>query len=630
MLLASLVGAERARAAAMCGGHIATIVGTNGANVLVGTNGPDVIYAGRGNDIVKGRGGKDLICGGPGNDYIDGGALHDVDRGQLGIDTCVSSPGGGVDLFLSCEDRTAFDLQMDDGIDWGEVLDASGSEPGPGTNVVTTLKMAAGGVGHSGYRRTLLAPQGLVPGAPTALTFSGLDDGTVSVALPFSVPFFGISYDHIFVSTNGWVAFGAPSFDYMGDTQFSDYRGFNAVMGQYVRGVMPFWGDLDLNGGGTVSTVADANRFAIKWDVGEFSGGQPPQRVFQLVLFKDGRIRFDYISSTAPDTSPNSGFIGMSDGTGTRGLNTFRRSPYTYLRANVTLPQATLPVRSTAGFKIPGVLQVNTSQQVTCTGRTATTFTGCTGGTGSIGSNQEVYQPIATPAMSILYTPIKAPTIAASAGTVTLTLPRGSTFVSSTLTCPTVHAPTATAGGFVRCSTPGVALGSGIEGSVTWTVPPNMGNGQNTPPNVDLRATWAFTARPRSIDDDEAQFAGDLAPTTLAPTLVYTGPSPAHIGDALTFQVTSGAGGNLAYPVLDITIPAHMHLDTTTFSVCGTPPAGFGAASVTCALPNGITNAYSGDLTFHANANGTYHPKVTFFAENAPTKSKSATLSVVP
>jgi hypothetical protein len=542
-------------------------------------------------------------------------------------------PGRRVDAFVSCEDRTAFDLQMDDQLDWGEAENGAGSEPPPGANVVTNLKIGTGGVGHSGYRRTLLAPQGLVPGSPTTLSFPGVDDATVSVALPFSFPFFGIDYDFVSVSTNGWAAFGSPAIDYMGDAQFEDYRGFKTVMGHFERGVMPYWGDLYLGGGspGTVSVVSDATRFAVKWDAGECCDGGPPRRVLQLVLFKNGRIRFDYISTTAPDTSPNPAFIGISDGEGASGLNTFRRSPFTFLRSGVTLPHATLPVRSTAGFKIPGIVQVDYGQQVTCTGKTATTFTGCTGGTGTFSAGASVHQPVALPTKSILYTPITAPRIAASAGTVTLTLPPGSTyFTSSGLACPTVAAPTPTKSGFVRCSVPFLGLGSEASGSVTWTVPPIMGNGQGTPPNAELRATYAPTARPRSIDYDESLFAGSGDFTTLAPTLTYTGPSPAHVADALTFHATSGAGDNLGFPVVDITIPPHMHLDSTTFWKCGTPPAGFGGGSVTCALPNGASNSYSGDLTFHANANGTYHPKVTFFAENAPTKSKTATLSVVP
>ncbi len=47
-----------------CGGQFATIVGTNGPDVLVGTKGPDVIH-GRGRaDVIKGKGGADVICGG--------------------------------------------------------------------------------------------------------------------------------------------------------------------------------------------------------------------------------------------------------------------------------------------------------------------------------------------------------------------------------------------------------------------------------------------------------------------------------------------------------------------------------------------------------------------------------------
>jgi Ca2+-binding RTX toxin-like protein len=53
---------------------VATIVGTNGSDVLRGTSGPDVIAGLDGNDVIAGLGGDDIICGGRGNDKIDGGA----------------------------------------------------------------------------------------------------------------------------------------------------------------------------------------------------------------------------------------------------------------------------------------------------------------------------------------------------------------------------------------------------------------------------------------------------------------------------------------------------------------------------------------------------------------------------
>src|SRR3954453_3517631 len=56
----------------------ATVVGTDGNDVIRGTEGPDVIVGGGGNDGIWGLGGYDAICGGLGNDQVDGGT-----RGRL-------------------------------------------------------------------------------------------------------------------------------------------------------------------------------------------------------------------------------------------------------------------------------------------------------------------------------------------------------------------------------------------------------------------------------------------------------------------------------------------------------------------------------------------------------------------
>ncbi len=85
-----------------CRGRPATIVGTNGNDLIEGTRGQDVIWAGAGEDTVFGALGSDLICGGPGNDYLDGGRGNDfvdggngTDRvtGGLGDDTVLGGPG---------------------------------------------------------------------------------------------------------------------------------------------------------------------------------------------------------------------------------------------------------------------------------------------------------------------------------------------------------------------------------------------------------------------------------------------------------------------------------------------------------------------------------------------------------
>lgn len=76
-----------------CDGEVATIVGTNGADVLVGTPGRDVIVGLRGSDTITGLGGNDVICGNAGPDSIDAGDGADVVFGNGGRDDITGGPG---------------------------------------------------------------------------------------------------------------------------------------------------------------------------------------------------------------------------------------------------------------------------------------------------------------------------------------------------------------------------------------------------------------------------------------------------------------------------------------------------------------------------------------------------------
>ena len=79
-----------------CDGRQATIVGTDGPDVLHGTPGNDVIWGGGGNDVIYGLGGNDVICGGPGNDVIHGGAGNDRIYGGPGNDVIYGEAGNDV------------------------------------------------------------------------------------------------------------------------------------------------------------------------------------------------------------------------------------------------------------------------------------------------------------------------------------------------------------------------------------------------------------------------------------------------------------------------------------------------------------------------------------------------------
>lgn len=81
-----------------CGGFPATIVGTDGDDVLRGTSGVDVIVALAGHDEIRGLGGNDIICGGSGKDTIIGGAGNDTLLGNGGQDT-INGGAGDDQLF---------------------------------------------------------------------------------------------------------------------------------------------------------------------------------------------------------------------------------------------------------------------------------------------------------------------------------------------------------------------------------------------------------------------------------------------------------------------------------------------------------------------------------------------------
>lgn len=121
-----------------CAGLRATIVGSNGPEVLVGTPDADVVAAFGGDDVIEGRGGADVICAGPGDDMVFGGsgadvllggAGDDILRGAAGGDTLVG--GSGADLLQGDGGPdTAFGGDGDDVLKGGSRADLLLGGPG--------------------------------------------------------------------------------------------------------------------------------------------------------------------------------------------------------------------------------------------------------------------------------------------------------------------------------------------------------------------------------------------------------------------------------------------------------------------------------------------------------------------
>jgi hypothetical protein len=114
-----------AEASPTCFGRPATIVGTDGDDVIRGTDGSDVIVAGAGADLIRGRAGNDFICAGDnpwrpnqsiedpyewtdrvfagdGDDTVDGGPSANEIHGGNGRDILFA--GGDLPLYYLCQD----------------------------------------------------------------------------------------------------------------------------------------------------------------------------------------------------------------------------------------------------------------------------------------------------------------------------------------------------------------------------------------------------------------------------------------------------------------------------------------------------------------------------------------------
>jgi len=76
-----------------CSGLEATIIGTEGPDLLRGTAGNDVIAGLGGDDVIYGLGGDDILCGGAGNDVLLGGSGNDRLFGGAGRDALFGEAG---------------------------------------------------------------------------------------------------------------------------------------------------------------------------------------------------------------------------------------------------------------------------------------------------------------------------------------------------------------------------------------------------------------------------------------------------------------------------------------------------------------------------------------------------------
>ena len=142
------------------------------------------------------------------------------------------------------------------------------------------------------------------------------DDDSREAALPFAFPFFGATYDRVFINSDGNLTFTA-----------GDHSSSERSLGRMTAGpprIAPLFDDLDPSAtAGGVRMVAEGSRAVVSWvGVPEWTENGPGRRqTFQVALYSDGRIAFSYSGVAATGA-----IVGLAPGNlkGSTSLVDFR------------------------------------------------------------------------------------------------------------------------------------------------------------------------------------------------------------------------------------------------------------------------------------------------------------------
>lgn len=192
------------------------------------------------------------------------------------------------------------------------------------------------------------------PGGPT---FSWVDISTVGTRItgisddtnvgPFNIgftfPLYGNNFTSFRFCTNGFISFTSTSTEYSNDP-IPNSSVYNLVA--------PFWDDLDFSSNGSAYYHFDGEKLIVEYkDVPHIFSGGP--YTFEILLYPDGRIKFQYLSMGSPT---NECTVGIQNSDGTDGLEIAFNTTYIHdnLAVLIYSPLSWLSVKPTSGRVPPG------------------------------------------------------------------------------------------------------------------------------------------------------------------------------------------------------------------------------------------------------------------------------------
>jgi hypothetical protein len=182
-------------------------------------------------------------------------------------------------------------------------------------STVVDLRLAAQADAY-GYTCTVDSVP-FTPADTTVLPLTG-DDQVMQLALPFSFPYYGTSYNTAWLDTNGAIYFSQPRDSYFVNTTMPSPSSPNNMLA-------PFWADIRVDASSIVrSSVlgsAPNRKLVLEWRNVYISHDAALARFsFEAILAEDGTVTFDYSGLTAANTQGSGTVVGIESPGGHVGL----------------------------------------------------------------------------------------------------------------------------------------------------------------------------------------------------------------------------------------------------------------------------------------------------------------------
>jgi len=206
-------------------------------------------------------------------------------------------------------------------------------------------------------------------GQGTRLTYTSTDDKSILVDIPFDFVYFGKSYQHIIVSTNGFIATDTARMDMAGNYWANFFNWPIPDPGNAGGQISPFWDDLRLNTGNTkgIFTWNDTanHAFVIEYDsLVNVNGGAIEwfeviitDPAYRPTLTGDSEILFQYRTVVNnQDSEENYASVGFEDPSETVGLQYSYDNTYVTTAATLMTGRAIKITTNTGGGGIRGMV----------------------------------------------------------------------------------------------------------------------------------------------------------------------------------------------------------------------------------------------------------------------------------